>query len=201
MVGINTPTGKDGEKKTTIQSLTGKSKDEISEILYWDKMAILEDLKKNHVSVNKTRYMWYQWKEIHIELPEVWECDFFVSDKAVTNDVFRCNWELHVLSHTEHQMQKLLEKIDKYMQHFGVDINNKYNPVPSPWEPSNMWECLLYITWLNEKPDSSYRLQNRCIEWKEQIRAIWNFGVSNSCDRYYKRFYDNPSCYLFLRCK
>lgn len=116
-------------------SKTNPCKDEISGALrranpelFWNVEAILKDLKKNHVKEYDAEEMWYKWKRVHIDLPAVWnfdwfEFDYFVSENTIKRREFKENPEFEKESHSFSSISKLLEKLNKYMKELGVETD------------------------------------------------------------------------------
>lgn len=64
------------------------------ELLY-NKEAVINDLKENHVKIIKNQEMlWHHWKIVQIVLPAVWKFEwrtfrFFVSSKSIKKQIFK----------------------------------------------------------------------------------------------------------------
>lgn len=132
-MSINKPTGWDDEKRTNIQELTGEKKSEISETLFWNKEAILKDLKEHHVKIEENaEMMWFKWKKIRLELPAVWnfegfKFDCFVSDESIEKKSIEKKFflkkesKLEEKSYSMQEIWELLEAINTYMKELWID--------------------------------------------------------------------------------
>ena len=164
-----------------------RKKEERIDALKWDTDAILKDLRKNYVKIEENaEMMWYKWKKVHIDLPAVWnfewfKFDYFVSDKTIKRETFESNPELEKKSYSMKDISKLLQAMDEYMSELQGknDGERNYENEQKFWETDvyrcNAWDCLKSITWLN----SRYWLSDKNIHWKK-IRAIWTC-ISDGC--------------------
>lgn len=165
-MGITVPNGwGDKEKKSGIWELTENMNGKISEALVWNTEAILDDLKKNHVKVEKNvEMMWYEWKKIHINLPAVWnfkwfKFDCFVSNLPITRKDFEENPEFEKKSYSMDDISKLLYAMNEYMIELQGenDWDMKYEDKLKYWETiyreeiygCKVWDFLKDIVWLN----------------------------------------------------
>ena len=190
-----------GENEIEILTTLQQDKDyEVKENLIWNTDAILEDLKKNCVTVEPkdTEMMWYKWKKVHINLPAVWnfewfKFDYFVSNEAVKKDNFENKQELEKESYSMENIAELLQAINKYMTELQgtneeeMDYENELKYRKTGRYFCFTWEYLKAISWLNK----SYWLNDKYIEWKKDSRAVrdctedqlffnhFNYGIAN----------------------
>lgn len=61
------------------------NKKEINPELFWNKEAILEDLKKNHVDVKEVKAWWYESKLVSIDFPAVWAFEWMKMNFLIPN--------------------------------------------------------------------------------------------------------------------
>jgi len=182
------------------------------EELYWNKDAILKDLKENHVTVYENQeMMWYKWKIVEINLPWAWEdynpFKYFVSYKLVRKDTFESNPELEKNSYSMEEVWNLLKAINNYMKAMGVEIDTDvdYENDLKTWEhytkkgklnnhKSVAWDCFNDIAWLNDW----YWLKDKDVAWSVGSRAHWhnNFDYSEIVPTFYNDLY---SAHLFLK--
>lgn len=173
--------------------------------LYWNKEKILENLKEKCVKVEKNvEYMWYKWKKVHIDLPEIewkfgwFKFEYFVSNGAVIKTDFEVNPELEKKSYSMKDVCGLLWAMNKYMQAMGVetdwdmDYENELNFWKTTKRSCDAWKCLKAITWLN----NSYWLSDKNLKWRESWRDGWNCSRA-SCT--FMRLDDFDYANLFLR--
>ena len=77
------------EKKLSVQELIER----------WERVeSIIQDLKKNHINIEKGKVMWHKWKIVHIDLPTVggfewFKFDWFFSRDRVQKKDFESNSE------------------------------------------------------------------------------------------------------------
>jgi len=195
-----------GKVEESAKSSEGKklSTEKIND-LKWNTNIILNDLKENHVKVEENaEMMWCKWKKVHIDLPAVWDFewfkfDYFISDEAVYKRDFEKKSELEEKSYSMSDISKLLQAMNRYM----IELKGKndwdmdYEKELKYWETEkyrcDTWDCLKAITWL----DYWYWLSDKDVAWKQGSRAIW------VCDRDYCSFlrfdFGNYRANLFLR--
>lgn len=148
-MGINKPIRWDEELKTRLEWLTPEEKDRLFEILkqdkekneeeqeksqpntelFWNKEAVLEDLKENHVKIEENaEMMWYKWKKVHIDLPAVWDFewfkfDYFVSEDTVDESDFK-NGPINE-SYSRKEILDVLKNIWKYLNLYGIETKER----------------------------------------------------------------------------
>ena len=102
------PNGWDEDLKLRLEWLTDEQKDKLFEILkrekikrlMWKKEEVFKYTKENYVQiVEGIKFLWYEWKRIHIDLPAVWDfkwfkSDYFVSDENITEHDLKQNQKL-----------------------------------------------------------------------------------------------------------
>lgn len=139
MSRINVPKEWDRELKLKIEWLSDTQKDRLLKLLILEKNereneeaeqanklkintnAILKDLRENHVKIEENaKIIWYKWKKVHIDLPAVWnfewyKFDYFVSDKQIRKDTFESNPELKKRSYSINEVSKLFQAMNRYM--------------------------------------------------------------------------------------
>ena len=112
------------------------------EELIWDTDAILNDLRENHVKIEKNAEVeWYKWKKVHIDLPAVWNFEWFKFDYFVSNDFvykkdFEAKSELKKKSYSMNDVSKLLQAMNEYMTELWGknDGNIDYETELKYWE-------------------------------------------------------------------
>ena len=171
----------------------------------WNTAAILNDLKENYVITEENaEMMWYWWKKVHINLPAVWnfewfKFDYFVSYNPVLRDTFESDSELEKKSYSMNEISKLLQAMNKYMiELLGAnDGDMDYEDELKYWETDNYrckaWNCLKAITWLNKL----YWLKDKRVDWRENPRAIWACIYDNCF--FARGSNDDSHANLFLR--
>ena len=185
MTKINKPTDWEIEKKSKVQELTGERKNEISETLFWNKEAILKDLKEHHVKIEETAGMnWYTWKNVHIDLPAVgnfewFKFDYFASDGSVVNKEFESNSEYKKLSYSLEEIAELLAALNKYMRALWVIIDDgiDFKKDLKRWKKDEYkiiltWRCLKEITWL----DGIFWTANKKLFQSRVQRDLFGYG-------------------------
>ena len=215
MSDFNTPTGWNENSKLKLQWLTDKQELALSttlkqdkkyngkEHLIWDTDAILKDLKENHVTIeDNAEVMWYRWKNVHIELPAVWDFewfkfDYFVSDDRVYKYIFRNDPELEKKSYSMSDISKLLKAINSYMSELQgkSDKDMDYENDLKMWENLNFifnrrcnaWDCLKAITWLHYW----FWLSDRNVAWHGGLHARLDCSDDNC------RFYSYYHAYSY----
>ena len=151
------------------------------ESLRWDTDAILRDLKENHVKIEENaKMMWYKWRKVHIELPAVWNFEwfkfnYFVSNDYVTKWNFEKKSELEEKSYSMSDVSKLLQAMNKYMIELGgkndgdMDYENKLKFWETETYRCEAWDCLKAITWL----DVWYWMKDKDVAGRQNSRANW----------------------------
>ena len=168
-------------------------KDKWLENLKWDTDAILDDLRKNYVKIEENvRMLWYEWKKVHINLPAVWNFEWFKFDYFVSNDeVMKYDFErksqLEKRSYSINDVSKLLQAMNKYMVELqgDNDWDMDYENELKYWETETWgckaWDCLKVITWL----DNWYWLKDKEVARRGYSRALWycfnNILLKNAC--------------------
>lgn len=149
MTEINTPTGWNEDLKLRLEWLTDEQKDELFEILkcektkrlMWKKEEVFKYIKENYVQIEKgIKFLWYEWKRIHIDLPAIWDLkwfkfDYFVSDENIAKHDLKKNQELNNKSCSKYNLAKewgiwylggLSSYIKRYLENFWIE---GYDPV------------------------------------------------------------------------
>ena len=194
-----------------------KEDNEKIEELWWDTTdAILNDLKENHVRIEENvEMLWYKWKIVHIDLPAVWnfewfKFDYFVSDTRVTKKLFEKKKlferesKLEKKSYSMKDISQLLQAVNKYMAElkWNNDGSMDYEQELMYWsknrkEQCKAWYYLSAITWLT----SFYWLSDKDIDWKKNSHAFWCCDWDNCyfyrCDN--EGFIANLEAHVFLR--
>ena len=172
----------DKQKDKILKSLLQEKEDKKNEFeksIYWNKEAILKNLKENYVKIeeNQNRDI-YKWKKYHIELPAVWhfkwyKFDCYVSDWFVKKaDFERVPWYEN-MSYTHEELSYnwgLLWAMDRYMKENWV--KEEYEAVKN----------IKAITGLNNR----YWLKD-CNK-EHHLRSITSFG------KWEKSVTDNEKC-------
>ena len=98
------------------------------ESLFWDEKAVLEDLKKNYITIDWDKeYLWHKWIVVHIKLPAVadfewFETDYFISNRRVEQRDLVFMKERKNLYPRE-KIGKLLEAISRYMRAYWIEMD------------------------------------------------------------------------------
>lgn len=139
--------------------------------LFWNRIAILDDLAKNHVKVEEdVEMMWYKWKRFHIDLPAVgdfkwFKFDWFVSDNMFKYEDFMNNQEIRKKLYPKKVVYKILRAMNKYMETMGVktdwDVDYKremrYNYYDCiAWDDRIYFTGLDYLYWLIDDKFKSF---------------------------------------------
>ena len=183
--------------------------------LYWNRDAILKDLKENYVTVEENAEIgWYMlgWKKVHINLPAVWnfkwfKFNYFVSSRPEFKEELERSPKLVEKLYSMKDVWGLLWAMNRYMQAMGVetDWDLDYENALKLWERGsqggcNAWDCLMEITWLNNNYwSSTYWLKDWKVDRRHnRLRAelvcfdgMCNFQLG---DR-------GNWAYLFLKCR
>ena len=136
------------------------------EKLKWDTDAILNDLKENYVMIEEdAEMMWYKWKKVHIDLPAIWNFEWFKFDYFVSENSYswlvgkKDFWQKPRLKkklYSIKEISKLLHAMNKYMIELkwindgDMDYENKLKYWEAGVEKCNAWDCLKTITWLDD---------------------------------------------------
>ena len=197
-------TGPQNVKKQGVSKIN-PCKDEISGALkqvnpelFWNVDAILRDLKKNHIEEHDAEEMWYKWKRVHIDLPAVWdfnwfEFDYFVSKNTISQREFKQNLELEKKSHSFWSISKLLEKLNKYMKELWVetDWNMDYRAALMYYST----DCHNCVVWNHLKDITG--LSSRY--WVKGTTGWLNVGCWRCSDDYCGFGWDTLDSHLFLK--
>lgn len=119
-------TGKDGEIFEVLQDTPNPK--EIDPELFWDKEAIIEDLKKNHVDIKEVKAFWYDSKLVTIDLPAVWDFQWkkvnFIISRSSEEQSKNDKLQEHLLSLDD--LHDILDWIVSYMKILWVEIDWKF---------------------------------------------------------------------------
>ena len=174
------------------------------ESLYWNKEAILNELKEKHVDIEENvEMLWYKWKKVHINLPKVWnfkwfKFDYFVSESSVRKNELEKKPELVEKSYSMKEVWELLQAMDEYMKEQGVEMcsvvnrENYYKYWIKGEFKFGVWDCLKMLTWLNKK----YWLIDKNVAWQNSRVTLDCSHDVCSFDSYIKDYNRN---YLFLK--
>ena len=165
----------------------------VIDTLYWDKERILEDLKENFVKIDENgEVMWYKWKIVHINLPEVtwifgwYKFDYFVSEDLATKRDFKMNPEFENKLCSINDVSQLLKAVNMYMKVLGVETDESmdYENSLKCWETNIYgccaWDCLKYILWEAMWLDDMYWLKDKDSDNENGSHAIW-FCNDDNC--------------------
>ena len=159
-----------------------KEREEKKLELMWNTNAILDDLKENHVKIEKNKkIMWYKWKIVHIDLPAIWnfnwfKFNYFVSYERVVEDEFERNFLFGDQLYSMKDVSELLQAMNEYMKElqgkndWDMDYEDKLKYRTTNTCRCNIWDYLKYITWL----DSIYWLKYKIISWMESWCIRWH---------------------------
>ena len=144
-------------------------------------------LKENCVKVEENvEYMWYKWKKVHIDLPEIkwkfewFKFEYFVSNESVRQDTFQSNPELEEKSYSMKDVCGLLWAMNRYMKAMGVITDSI--PNLKFWQTNRhstckAWDYLKQIAWL----DSWYWLNDKKVDWEENLCVVAWSCVGEDC--------------------
>ena len=200
-MSINTPTGWDEELKSRLEGLTPEEKSRLFEMLkqdkerdedeqkniepnpelFWDKEAILKDLKENHVKIEENvENFWKEWKIVHIDLPAVWEFEWFKFDCFISNDSFnretlgkeRGTKKTNKNLYSVKEISRLLQAINKYMKALGVDTDwdMDYEKISNKEVYTKSWDIVKNIFgldwyyWLSDETLNNDRWYWCCVD-------------------------------------
>lgn len=225
MTDINTPTGWDERLNSIMEQINELSEKEQSELLVmlqqnkknnnwkeslrWNKKAILNDLRENHVKIDENaNYMWYKWKKVHFSLPAVWNFEWFKLDYFVSNDIvyrrhFESNPELEKKSKSMKQIWEILKAMNRYMAELWVetDWDMDYENDLQFWRDGgkrrcDAWDCLEEVTGL----DRWYWTSDKAVDGREDSRVKWGCyrGICLFARRYDYGYDYNYYAHLFL---
>ena len=201
MKNPNTPTGWNDKINSILEQrneLSDRGQSELLEILKQDKEEkerkqtvtntirnnpILNDLKENHIKIEEdVEMMGYKWKVVHIDLPAMWnfewfKFDYFVSNKSVDKENFESKSELKEKSYSMSDISTLLQAMNRYMVECWWwkyctdkydDYKKELNFVESNRDSCYAWYYLTLITWLD-----SWHWLSDTVAWKKDLRAVW----------------------------
>lgn len=177
---------------------------EKKEKLYWNRVAIIKDLKENYLKEKDAEMMWYKWKEVHLSLPAVWnfkwfKLDYFVSNDFVYKEDFESNPELEKKSKSMKQIWEILKAVNRYMAELWVenDWDMDYENDLQDWKTEKYgckaWDCLKDISGLNEL----YWTGDKGVDGIKDSRVLWDC-YDDDCD-FTRCNGGNSSANLFLR--
>lgn len=176
-------------KQDRKNTLTDQNRQNIFESIYWDKESVIKDLRENFVTTKDTIKkinIWknienIEWKEIHFELPAVWDFkwfkfDFFVSNDTTNAEIFRNNSKLEKQLYSIKEIWDLLDAIRSYMIECGVQLDGhwyvdyeedfKYRKTRDC--RNEVWSCLNAILGFKH----AYWLRDSIMLWQENWRTI-----------------------------
>ena len=220
MTGINMPGGNDEQLKARLEWLTPEQKARLLEILkqeqeanqetpqekkeklYWNREAIIKDLKENYLKKYDAEIMWFKWKEVHLTLPAVWNFEWFKLDYFVSNDLvyeraFESNPELEKKSKSMKDIWEILKAVNRYMAELWVetDWDMNYENDLQYWKTERRgckaWDCLKDVTGLNRWYWTSDKGETR----EKNSRIRWNCS-DDRC--YFNRYSLGLEAHLFL---
>ena len=108
---------------------------EIKEELIWFEAGVLNDIRKNHMTIDEDAEMlWHKWRKVHIDLPKVgdvkwFKFDCFFLDKYCDDDYLDKVPELIDNSYSSEEISDLLRALNRYMQAYWVKMWGKYRYV------------------------------------------------------------------------
>ena len=176
-------------KQNRKNTLIDPKRQDVFEKIYWDEDAIMEDLKENFVTIKdatKKINTWekmedIEWKEVHFELPAVWnfkwfKFDYFVSNNTTNAKVLKKNPKLERQLYSMKEIWNLLTALRNYMKECDVLLDwhsyINYAEEMKYWKTrdwkNEAWSCLNAILWLQH----AYWLKNKILVWQENWRTI-----------------------------
>ena len=180
------------------------------ESLFWNREAILGDLKDNYVKVEDgVEMMWYKWKKVYINLPAVWNFEWFKFDCFVwvgsetKSFLEKDHQDVIDNSYSIKDISNLLRAMNRYMKEYGVetDWDADYETalrLGNGWNCETnckAWDCLKYLFPWHKSPyyedrywlkDVEEDIESR-VEEDIDSRFVWKFH-SDACffDRRWK---------------
>ena len=126
------------EQKNELLKILMKEKEErweIKEELIWFEAGVLNDIRKNYVTIDEdVEMMWYKWRRVHIDLPKVWNVNWFKFDCFILD--MECPAEhldevpeLIDKSYSREEITGLLRALNMYMHAYWVKMWGKYRYV------------------------------------------------------------------------
>ena len=185
------------KEKLSIQSedikvLYGQLSDKEKGVLLWmltqEKMdrertiskeeSIIRDLKEKYVRVeDEAEMMWYRWKKVHIELPAIWDFEWFKFSYFIPKGSVKISdlWqhrELADKSYSVKDVYELLHAITRYMRASWISIDDSvdydgYSTYRDVFRFES-WNILKSITGFSELywlRDSDSSLADSCAMW------------------------------------
>jgi len=106
-----------------------KETEENSEVtrLIWNEEAVIEDLRNNHVRIEKKKEIFgKKWTIIHIELPAIWDFkwykfDWFISKEKVKTSSVKADSEIEEASYSAKEIDGLLHAIFEYKRQYNAN--------------------------------------------------------------------------------
>lgn len=170
-MAINTPTGWDEELKSRLEWLTPEQKDRLFHILkedvkkrywerlYWNKDAILDDLRKNHVKHMDYEIWWHKWCMTILDLPPVWKkfkwfvFQCFRSYDTISKSEFLKNKDFVDMSYTKEEISNLFRAMNEYMKanwiytDESMDYEHELREPNSSKESCKAWLYVEHLIW------------------------------------------------------
>jgi hypothetical protein len=109
--------------------------DDIDYTIFWDEAKVINDLFETYIEVeDDVEVYWYKWKYFHVNLPDVWDFnwfkfDFFVSYDNVSQKDFLDSYELRSNSFSLDDFYDILNAFNLYMETYwlGFDWDGKWD--------------------------------------------------------------------------
>lgn len=166
----------DAQKGVLLWMLTQEKMDREKTIS--KKESIIRDLRENYVRVeNEAEMMWYRWKKVHIQLPAVWDFEWFKFSYFIPTSSIKISdlWqhsELTEKSYSVKEVYELLHAITIYMRESWILIDDSidydgYDTYRDVFRFES-WNILKSITGFSELywlKDSDSTLADSCAMW------------------------------------
>ncbi len=165
------------------------------ETIKWNTEAIIQDLRKTRVKVDKNvEMLWKKWDNIHINIPPIWKFewlkfDCFISYKKITREEYESDSKYEKASYSTKEIATILHSINKYMielewiNDWNMDYENKLKErQTSSTCYCKAWECLKLILNGNlEQYGTWFYLKDKDVEWIKGSRAQIGCWGADDC--------------------
>ena len=170
------------------------------ESMKWNKEMIFENLRNNYLKFeNGVKYMWYRWKKMSLELPAIWNFEWFKFNCFISNRRHHYRSKMTKMSYSIEEIWKLLDSLNKYLKELWVetdgdidyekDLQNSLKK--DEYKTYNVLECLKKITWLS----NFYWVANKSSRWALNSVKMLDY-YKNDCCLYWKTLDNDWACFL-----
>lgn len=193
-----------GEKTEVEKKI--QNTEEIPDEIMWDEDKIIAYIKNRFIDIEENiNYMWFNWKKIHLNLPVIWDFEWFkfnafVSSSSMSKADFDLNQNLEEKSYSKDEICGLLSAINKFMATCGVctdgDMNykNQLKYRKTGINKCKAWDCLKNMLDLSR----TYFLNGKNVSWRRKSSRAIRHCLSDRC--YINRYnWDKNCAYLLLK--